>query len=133
MKDESSCRSSTKSKMKDKSSLLTTDKVAFEREQRLFTDSAEYSNFNEVNRQQTSFNVKHSTLNVNCVATIGSFDGVHRGHQCLLRQVRSIADERGMNAVAIERGARWDSPRQISPVLVSSSTTERPNQSTPPP
>ena len=94
MKDESSCqqarckctykslsecsRSSTKSKMKDKSSLLTTD-----------------------NRQQTSFNVKHSTLNVNCVATIGSFDGVHRGHQCLLNQVRQIADERGLKTMAI--------------------------------
>ena len=32
----------------------TTDKVAFEREQRLFTDSAEYSNLNEVNGQQTT-------------------------------------------------------------------------------
>ena len=71
-------RSSTKSKMKDESSLLTTD-----------------------NRQQISFNVKHSTLNVNCVATIGSFDGVHRGHQCLLSQVRQIADERKLNAMAI--------------------------------
>ena len=32
----------------------TTDKVAFEREQRLLTDSAERSNFNEVNGQQTT-------------------------------------------------------------------------------
>lgn len=36
-----------------------------------------------------------------CVATIGSFDGVHRGHQCLLRKVRYIADERGLQAVAV--------------------------------
>ena len=32
----------------------TTDKVAFEREQRLLAGSAEHSNFNNVNRQQTS-------------------------------------------------------------------------------
>lgn len=38
---------------------------------------------------------------VNCVATIGSFDGVHRGHQCLLRQVRNLAHERGLKAVAV--------------------------------
>ena len=31
----------------------TTDKVAFEREQRLLAGSAEHSNFNNVNRQQT--------------------------------------------------------------------------------
>jgi riboflavin kinase/FMN adenylyltransferase len=36
-----------------------------------------------------------------CVATIGSFDGVHRGHRSLLSQVRSIADERGLSAVAV--------------------------------
>ena len=35
------------------------------------------------------------------VATIGSLDGVHRGHQCLLQQVRSLADERGLKAMAI--------------------------------
>lgn len=35
------------------------------------------------------------------MATIGTFDGVHRGHQCLLGQVRRMADERGMEAVAI--------------------------------
>ena len=37
----------------------------------------------------------------NTVATIGSFDGVHRGHQRLLSQVRRIADERGLDAIAI--------------------------------
>ena len=47
---------------------------------------------------------------VNCVATIGSFDGVHRGHQCLLSQVRHIADERGLRAMAITFGT---SPRSV--------------------
>lgn len=36
-----------------------------------------------------------------CVATIGSFDGVHLGHLSLLSQVRSIADERSLKAVAV--------------------------------
>lgn len=45
-----------------------------------------------------------------CVATIGSFDGVHRGHQCLLRQVRHIADERGLGAMAITFGT---SPKRV--------------------
>lgn len=62
------------------------------------------------NRQQTSFDVKRSTLNINCIATIGSFDGVHRGHQCLLSQVRHIADERGLRAMAITFGT---SPRSV--------------------
>ena len=45
-----------------------------------------------------------------CVATIGSFDGVHRGHQCLLRQVRGIADERGLDAIAVTFAR---SPRKV--------------------
>ncbi len=44
------------------------------------------------------------------VATIGSFDGVHSGHQCLLKQVRHIADELGGNAIAITFGA---SPKKV--------------------
>ena len=44
------------------------------------------------------------------IATIGSFDGVHRGHQCLLRQVRGIADERGLGAMAITFGT---SPKKV--------------------
>ena len=47
---------------------------------------------------------------VNCVATIGSFDGVHRGHQCLLGQVRCIANERGLKAMAITFGT---SPKRV--------------------
>ena len=44
------------------------------------------------------------------VATIGSFDGVHRGHHSLLNQVRGIADERGMQAMAITFGT---SPKRV--------------------
>ena len=59
-----------------------------------------------------AFNSQFSIFNsqLSCVATIGSFDGVHRGHQCLLRQVRHIANERGMNAVAITFGT---SPKKV--------------------
>lgn len=47
----------------------------------------------------TPFSILHSPLR--CVATIGSFDGVHLGHRSLLSQVRSIADERALKAVAV--------------------------------
>ena len=54
------------------------------------------------------------------VATIGSFDGVHSGHQCLLKQVRHIADELGGNAMAVTFGAspkkvlKMDDPPQLN-------------------
>jgi riboflavin kinase/FMN adenylyltransferase len=35
------------------------------------------------------------------VVTIGSFDGVHIGHQRLLRRVRAVADRRGLVSVAV--------------------------------
>ena len=44
------------------------------------------------------------------IATIGSFDGVHRGHRCLLDQVRHIADERHMEAMAVTFNI---SPKQV--------------------
>ena len=44
------------------------------------------------------------------VATIGSFDGVHRGHLFVLGQVVSLARERKMEAVAITFGGH---PRQV--------------------
>lgn len=40
-------------------------------------------------------------MNEMSVATIGTFDGVHRGHQCLLHQVRNIANKRGLKAIAV--------------------------------
>lgn len=59
-----------------------------------------------------AFNSQFPILNfqLGSVATIGSFDGVHRGHQCLLSQVRHIADERGLRAMAITFGT---SPRSV--------------------
>ena len=58
------------------------------------------------------FNPQFSILNsqLSHVATIGAFDGVHRGHQCLLDQVRRIADEYGLNALGITFGT---SPKNV--------------------
>lgn len=59
------------------------------------------------------------------VATIGSFDGVHRGHQCLLQQVRSLADERGLKAMAITFAV---SPKQVlgsNDIVLLNSAEER--------
>ena len=36
-----------------------------------------------------------------CVATIGSFDGVHLGHQAILRQLRQAANAHGLPSVVI--------------------------------
>lgn len=36
-----------------------------------------------------------------CVASIGNYDGVHLGHQAVLRQLRSRAAERGLPAVVV--------------------------------
>jgi riboflavin kinase / FMN adenylyltransferase len=36
-----------------------------------------------------------------CVATIGEFDGVHRGHQRVVQRARAVARERGLSVVAI--------------------------------
>lgn len=36
-----------------------------------------------------------------CVATIGFFDGVHRGHKCLIDKVCGIASDRGLESVLI--------------------------------
>ena len=36
-----------------------------------------------------------------CVVTLGNFDGVHRGHQAVLDQVRRIAAAHGLPAVAV--------------------------------
>ena len=36
-----------------------------------------------------------------CVGTIGFFDGVHRGHRHLIKQVREIAAANGMESMVI--------------------------------
>ncbi|WP_323847367.1 bifunctional riboflavin kinase/FAD synthetase [Microbulbifer magnicolonia] len=38
---------------------------------------------------------------IGCVATIGSFDGVHRGHQAIIAQLNQRAREQGVPSVAI--------------------------------
>lgn len=37
----------------------------------------------------------------NCALTIGTFDGVHRGHQLLVDNLKSKADKRGLQTVAL--------------------------------
>ena len=44
------------------------------------------------------------------IATIGSFDGVHRGHRCLLDQVCHIANEHNLKAVSVTFGV---SPKRV--------------------
>ena len=63
----------------------------------------------------------------NCVATIGSFDGVHRGHQCLLGQVRHIADERKLKAMAITFGT---SPKRVLGMTGTSQLTSTEERTT---
>jgi len=43
----------------------------------------------------------HNTLQLSgpCVITVGSFDGVHLGHQALLQQMKSYAEENNLNSV----------------------------------
>jgi riboflavin kinase/FMN adenylyltransferase len=45
-----------------------------------------------------------------CVATIGCFDGVHRGHQYLLEQVHNIAKAEGIASCLITFA---NHPRQV--------------------
>ena len=45
-----------------------------------------------------------------CVATIGCFDGVHRGHQYLIEQVHNIAKARGLASCLITFTSH---PRQV--------------------
>lgn len=45
-------------------------------------------------------NLKYGKLKPN-VATIGFFDGVHKGHQFLIQQIKKLADERGLASMAI--------------------------------
>ena len=43
----------------------------------------------------------YSAQQVGCVATIGTFDGVHQGHQFVVQQVVNQAHKRGLEAVVI--------------------------------
>ena len=45
-----------------------------------------------------------------CAATIGCFDGVHTGHRYLVKQVRDIADEKGLGSALITFPVH---PRQV--------------------
>lgn len=66
-----------------------------------------------------------SKPSVKHVATIGSFDGVHCGHQFLLRQVRRIADERALKAMAITFRVSPKSVLGLAGVSSLTSITER--------
>ena len=57
-----------------------------------------------------------------CVATIGNFDGVHKGHQQLLAQIRSQAERRGLPTVAVTfepQPQEFFSPAAAPPRLTS--------------
>src|SRR5512142_2008807 len=60
------------------------------------------------------------------VVTIGSFDGVHRGHQHLINSVIATAQERGAASIVVTLNPH---PRQVlrpdSPLLLVSTIDER--------
>ena len=49
-------------------------------------------------------------LNKECAATVGFFDGVHRGHRFLIDQVRQVAREHGVESLVVTFG---DHPRRV--------------------
>ncbi|MBQ4147581.1 MAG: riboflavin biosynthesis protein RibF, partial [Prevotella sp.] len=53
---------------------------------------------------------KEYTSTTPCVATIGFFDGVHRGHQFLIRQLVQLAKEHGWTSRLITFDKH---PRQV--------------------
>ena len=44
---------------------------------------------------------KTDAKSVPCVGTIGFFDGVHRGHLCLLEQVKQVAASKGLSTAVV--------------------------------
>ena len=62
-----------------------------------------------------------------CAATIGFFDGVHRGHQYLIGQLKDLAAQRGMESMVVTFGCH---PRQVvstdwQPQLLSTTLEKR--------
>jgi riboflavin kinase/FMN adenylyltransferase len=57
----------------------------------------EFSTFMELIRGLHNLQSRHR----DCVATIGNFDGVHRGHQAVIEQLRKAADTLSLPAVVI--------------------------------
>jgi riboflavin kinase/FMN adenylyltransferase len=64
----------------------------------------------------------HALLDKGCVATVGNFDGVHRGHQQLLRQLRAEAERLHLPLVVVifEPQAREFFSKQTAPPRLSS-------------
>lgn len=62
-----------------------------------------------------------------CVATIGSFDGVHKGHVALLDELRIKADEKGLPVAVITfaNHPRMLFKRDCEPFLLSSNSEKR--------
>ena len=56
-----------------------------------------------------------------CVATIGFFDGVHRGHKYLIQQVNSIAKACGLASTVITFDRH---PRQVFAKRLCATTAE---------
>ena len=80
--------------MKQAVELLTRDNVAFEREQSLLAGSAEHSNFNEVNSQQTAIRMDNCQLSiVNCQLK-----------KVLLATVKGDVHDIGKNIVSVVMG-----------------------------
>lgn len=52
-----------------------------------------------------------------CIVTMGTFDGVHRGHRALLAEARALARERGVRCVAVTFAPRPDACFAPEPVL----------------
>ena len=62
------------------------------------------------------------------VASIGFFDGVHRGHLCLIEQLRDEAGRRGMGSLLVTFGRHPRtvlSPSQVPPLLTTLEEKER--------
>ena len=55
----------------------------------------------QIFKMQVHRTLPTSPILSNCALTIGTFDGVHRGHQALIGQLKSEADKRGLQSVAL--------------------------------